>query len=274
MSKKRFNKSGHRGGLRSGIVHRMISLTLCAGLFLTFFAGSWTDIFRSVPEQAGKAYTEDKFEKALELYQEAQTRNPDSDTLAYNLGNTLYKLGRFDEAAGQYGKILEKESPALTPRAVYNMGNTLFQMGRQNQNQEFLKQALEAYKQSVVLDPDDEDPKYNYELTRRLIKEQEQKQQQQNQQDQQDQKKDDKQQQQQQNQQQKEQKEKQENEQQQQKQEQKQQQEEQQAQQQPVKMTKEEAERILDALMQMEKEMQQKEKEKKRAAARSRGPDW
>ena len=256
------------------LVHRMISLALCAGLFLIFFAGSWTDIFRSVPEQAEGAYTEDKYEKALELYQEAQTRNPDSDTLAYNLGNTLYKLGRFDEAAGQYGKILEKESPALTPRAVYNMGNTLFQMGRQAQNQEFLKQALEAYKQSVVLDPDDEDSKYNYELTRRLIKEQQQ--QQQNQQNQEDQKKDDEQQnQQQQNQQQKEQKEKQENKQQDnQQQQQKQQQEEQQAQQQPVKMTKEEAERILDALMQMEKEMQQKEKDKKRAVARSRGPDW
>ena len=257
------------------LVHRIISLVVCAGLFLVFFAGSWTDIFRSVPEQAERAYTEDKYEKALELYQEAQTRNPDSDTLAYNLGNTLYKLGRFDEAAGQYGKILEKDSPALTPRAVYNMGNTLFQMGRQAQNQEFLKQALEAYKQSVVLDPNDEDPKYNYELTRHLIKEQEQQQQQQqNQQKQQDQKKDDKQQSQQ-NQRQKEQKEKQENKQQDnQQQQQKQQQEQQQVQQQPVKMTKEEAERILDALMQMEKEMQQKEKDKKRAAARSRGPDW
>jgi len=252
------------------LVRRIISLAICAGLFLVFFAGSWTDIFRSVPEKAERAYKEDKYEKALELYQEAQTRNPDSDTLAYNLGNTLYKLGRFDEAAGQYGKILEKENPALTPRAVYNMGNTLFQMGRQTQNQKFLKQALEAYKHSIVADPDDEDPKYNYELTKRLIQEQQQKQQQQGQQDQ---KKDDKQQQGQQNQQQQDQEKKQENRKQQQKQQQNQQ-EQHQAQQQPAKMSKEEAERLLDALLRMEKEMQRKEKDKMRAATRSRGPDW
>ncbi len=239
------------------LVHRMVSFAVCAGLFLIFFAGSWTDIFRSGPELAERAYTAEKYEKALELYQEAQTRNPDSDTLAYNLGNTLYKLGRFDEAAGQFGKILEKESPALTPRAVYNTGNTLFQMGRQTQNQEFLKQALEAYKQSIFLDPDDEDPKYNYELTRRLLKEQQQ--QQQNQQNQEDKKKDDRQQQSQQNQEKKKEDE---------------QQKQQQAQQQPAKMTKEEAERILNALMRMEKEMQQKEKDTKRATTRSRGPDW
>jgi len=235
----------------------MVSFAVCAGLFLIFFAGSWTDIFRSGPELAERAYTAEKYEKALELYQEAQTRNPDSDTLAYNLGNTLYKLGRFDEAAGQFGKILEKESPALTPRAVYNTGNTLFQMGRQTQSQEFLKQALEAYKQSIFLDPDDEDPKYNYELTRRLLKEQQQ--QQQNQQNQEDKKKDDRQQQSQQNQERKKEDE---------------QQQQQQAQQQPAKMTKEEAERIRNALMRMEKEMQQKEKDKKRATTRSRGPDW
>ncbi len=240
------------------LVHRMVSFAVCAGLFLIFFAGSWTDIFRSGPELAERAYTAEKYEKALELYQEAQTRNPDSDTLAYNLGNTLYKLGRFDEAAGQFGKILEKESPALTPSTVYNTGNTLFQMGRQTQNQEFLKQALEAYKQSIFLDPDDEDPKYNYELTRRLLKEQQQQQQQQNQQNQEDKKKDDRQQQSQQNQEKKKEDE----------------QQQQQAQQQPAKMTKEEAERILNALMRMEKEMQQKEKDKKRATTRSRGPDW
>lgn len=244
------------------LVRRMVSFAVCAGLFLIFFAGSWTDIFRSGPELAERAYTAEKYEKALELYQEAQTRNPDSDTLAYNLGNTLYKLGRFDEAAGQFGKILEKESPALTPRAVYNTGNTLFQMGRQTQSQEFLKQALEAYKQSIFLDPDDEDPKYNYELTGRLLKEQQQQQQQQqNQQNQEDKKKDDRQQQSPQNQERK-------------KEDEQQQQEQQQAQQQPAKMTKEEAERILNALMRMEKEMQQKEKDKKRATTRSRGPDW
>jgi Ca-activated chloride channel family protein len=236
-------------------------------LFVFFFAGTWTDIFRSVPERAEQAYNKKDYAKALELYQEAQTRNPDSDTLSYNLGNTFYQLGKYEEAAKQYGRILEKESPAVAPPSLYNMGNTLFQMGRQTQNQEFLQKSLKAYKQSIKVRPEDEDAKYNYELVKRFLKEQEKKQQQN--QEQQDKEKKNQEKQKQQKEQQKEEQKKQE----QKPQQQMQQQEQRKEQPQPGQMTKEEAERILDALINMEKEMQQKERERK-VRAQKRGPDW
>ena len=258
-------------------------LLIGSGLLFNGIAGGWTDIFRSQPERAEQAYKAKQYDKALELYQEAQTQNPDSDTLAYNLGNTLFQLGRYDEAARQYNRILEKQTPSLAPRSIYNMGNTLFEMGRKTENQQQLSQALEAYKKSITLDPKDEDPKYNYELTRRLIKEQEQKQQQQQQQqNKQDQ---DKQQQPQQQQNQEKQDQQKKNQEQRKQGKMNQQQQQQQAQPQeqkdkppqppqPNRMSKEEAERILNALMQMEKDMQQKEKDKKTAVQGGRGPDW
>ena len=263
------------------IAFRVKSFAAVLGLFLLFFAGSWTDVFRSLPERAEREYTAKNFNNALELYQEAQTRNPDSDTLAYNLGNTLYKLDRFDDAAKQYGRIIEKKNPAIEPKAIYNMGNTLFQMGRSAQNQQYLQQALDAYKKSIVLSPEDEDSKYNYELTRKLIQDQQQPPQQQPPQDD---GKQDKNQQQQSNQgdQDKDQQQKKEQARQQQKQnsQQNQQQPQEQAQQQeqqqakPGEMTEEEANRLLDALLLMEKQMQQDEKEKKGTPSHSRGPDW
>jgi Ca-activated chloride channel homolog len=256
---------------------KLVRLVFCAALFGLFFAGRWTDMVRSVPEQAEEAYKRKDYQKALEQYQEALIRNPDSDTLAYNLGNTMYQLGRFEEAQKLFGRILENETPSLSADSYYNMGSTLYQMGRRTEDQESYKQSLEAFKHSILSNPEDRDAKYNYELVKRLIKEQQQQQQQQNQdnQDQDDQEKDQEQQQQQQQQQQDKEQQEQNQEKQQQQQQQKQEQAEKQQEQQlrPGQMSKEEAERILEALLQMEKNEQKKENEKQ-VPARRRGPDW
>jgi len=266
--------SGYERVAMQKLFNKKLNPALCVVFFLLFFAGTWKDIFRSVPEQAEQAYKAGKYEKALQLYQEAQTRNPDSDTLAYNLGNTLYKLGRYQEAAAVFAKILEKNNPALAANSVYNMGNTLFEMGKQTQDQQMFRQALEAFKQSIMLDSKDEDAKYNYELVKRLLKEQ-----QKMQQPSQDQKKDKQEQKQQRGNQQNKEKEKKQQQQQKQSKEQQRKQQPQQAQppQAPEtkgRMSKEEARRLLDALLLMEKQAKQKEKEKKAATQRGRGPDW
>ncbi len=268
----------------------LLSLALCVGLFMLFCAAGWRDLFRSLPEEAEQAYRQENYEQALQHYQEAQTRNPDSDTLAYNLGNTLYQLGRYQDAAGQFGKILEKDSTTLSSQSIYNMGNSLFEMGRAGNDQQILNQALEAFKRSIINDPDDEDSKYNYELTRRLIQQQEQ-QQQQKQDDkkqydkkQDDKQQDDKQQQDQNQDQQQDKQQQQDNEKpkeqenkpdkQQQPQQQEQEQQQQQPQPQPGEMSEEEAEKILQALMQMEKDAREAEQKKKAPAVGSKGRDW
>ncbi len=243
-------------------------VALLLAVFLLSFAGSWTDLFRSVPERAEQAYKAKNYQQALEYYQEALTRNPDSDTLAYNLGNTQYQLGQYQEAAGQFGRVLSKQSPTVGPRALYNMGNSLFQMGREQQDQQLLNQSLEAFKKSIRLNPRDEDAKHNYELVKRFIQQQQQQQQQPNQ----DQNKQD-QQQQQQKQDQKQQDQDQQPQQQPRPQDQQQQEGKQPPPPQPGQMTKEEAERILEALMRMEKQMQEQEQDRK-ARAVKRGPDW
>ena len=252
---------------------KILRLMLCAAVFAIFFAGRWSDMVRSLPEQAEQAYEQKDYQKALELYQEAQTHNPDSDTLAYNLGNTMYRLGRYQEAGKLYNRILENKNPVLSADSYYNMGNTLYQMGRATDDQQNYSQAVEAFKQAVRLDPEDRDAKYNYEMVKQLLKEQQQQQQQnQDNQDQQDQeKKQDRQQQKQDDKQQQQDRNRKDQEQQQQQ--QQEQTREQQPRPKPGQMSKEEAERILEALAQMEKNEQEKKKEKKVPANR-RGPDW
>jgi tetratricopeptide (TPR) repeat protein len=53
--------------------------------------------------------------------------------------------------------------------SYYNLGNTVFNAGD-------LQSAVEAYKRSLLISPDDQDAKYNLEYALRMIKQQEQQQ--------------------------------------------------------------------------------------------------
>ncbi len=79
---------------------------------------------------------------------------------SYNLGNALYRQGRFDEAANAYQESLQK-NPRLED-GWYNLGNALFRQDR-------FKDAIRAYQGALSLDPDDSDAKHNLELAKRAL---------------------------------------------------------------------------------------------------------
>jgi Ca-activated chloride channel family protein len=100
----------------------------------------------------------------------------------FNLGDALYRQDRFDEAAQEYGMAAEgAPAPGVGSQALHNLGNSFFQAKK-------YKESVEAFKQALRQNPSDEDTRHNLELARRMLKQQEQEQQKN-----QDQKKDDKQ---------------------------------------------------------------------------------
>jgi tetratricopeptide (TPR) repeat protein len=147
------------------------------------------------------------------------------------------------------------------------MGNALYRSGK-------YPEAIQAYQKCLDLTPDDEDAKYNIEFVRKKMKEMMDKEKQRQQQPQNQQK----QQQQQQNQQQEQKQGQQQTEQQEQQaqsqQEQKKQEEKQQQMQPKEGMTKQDAERILNALKDAEKDLQKKQKRVAQTAGRRGGKDW
>jgi len=201
-------------------------------------------------------------------------------------GNTAWKKGDYDQAAGEFARALEampaekrltfnrgtallsqkKGDEALSalisattdPRrevqapAYYNAGNALFDGQK-------LDEALDAWKRAILTDPSDENAKFNYELAKRKKQQQDQEKKNQKQDQKQDQKND----QQDQNDQQKKDQEQKDEEQKQQQDQQNQQQDQPQPDenQEPPKprpaaqMSKEQAERLLDALKANEKDM-------------------
>lgn len=236
---------------------------------------------RAKVSEGNRAYAEEKFDEANDKYRDAQVDNPESPIIHFNIGDALYQKNNYEEALKSYQSAVQKTNdPKLQAQGYYNLGNTLFRMDK-------WQESIAAYQQALKLNPNDEDAKFNLEYVRRKIKEnaqkqpQDQQQQQQNQQQQQEQQQNQKdgndkkeqqeQEQQEQKQQQGEQKQDQKEQQQQGEEQQEQQQQGQQAK--AGELSKEEAERLLEALQNQEKEAQKKKQAQMRGRVRV-DKDW
>ena len=209
---------------------------------------------RKKVQEANELFKAEKYNEALNLYRDAALDNPLSPGIHYNIGNTLYKQGNYEEALLEYDKVLTAKDADLHFRSYYNMGNTLYRMGK-------LPEAILSYTEALKLNPDDDESKYNLEFVRNKLKEQlrnqeQSQQQQQEQQSQQEQKQEEQKQQQVEEGQQEE-----------------EQQEEQQLQQEEKEMTPEEADRILNALQNDEKDLQKQRKMSSNSNVRVK-KDW
>ncbi len=108
-------------------------------------------------------YEKGNYTEAEVSYLRALEKTPDSYEGAFNLSDALYKQKRYEEAAEISGRLaadsLHGEHAA---QAWFNRGNALFQQRK-------LEEALEAYKNSLRLNPDDMEAKFNYAYTKKLL---------------------------------------------------------------------------------------------------------
>ena len=134
-------------------------------------------------------YENGQYENAADAYYaglEGYAENATGATfygLQNNLGAALNKQGQFHMARGAFAKAMETAPSQMDfARSAYNAGNNEFQAQQ-------LEAALENYKKALLADPTNADAKFNYEFAKRQLEQQQQQQQQQgdNEQDQQDQ---------------------------------------------------------------------------------------
>jgi tetratricopeptide (TPR) repeat protein len=206
---------------------------------------------------------DEEFNEAEIGFRKAEDANNDSYIAKYNTTAALYQQNNMEESGKRFAELMaEAPDDAEQAKLLHNLGNVLL-------NGQKYKEAAETYKKSLRINPEDEDTRYN--LTYALEKLREQQQQQQNQDQQnndqnQDKEKNDQEQENQQNKDQEQEKE----------QEQKQNEDqEQQQQRQKQELNKEEAERLLNAILQKEKEVKEKVDKKKATAAKIKTEkDW
>lgn len=227
--------------------HIILFFLLAAGSS-TFAQKTERDYLRS----GNKLYNDSLFIKAEVDYRKALELNPQSTDAMFNLGNSLLMQQKAKEAMEQYESVskIEKDKGKLA-QIYHNMGVIL-------QSSKQYPQCIEAYKESLRNNPKDNETRYNLALAQKLLKDQQQNQQDQDQNKEQKQgQKDDKQ-----DQNNKEQ------------QDQKDQQQNQQQQQNKDEMSKENAQQLLNAVMQDEKNVQDKVKKQLQIQGKKLDKDW
>ena len=125
-----------------------------------------------------------EFNEAEMAYRRALSKAPEKPEALYNLGNTHFEEQDFDEAKQRYFQTQKfTENKFSKQQAFHNLGNVFM-------IQKDYAKAVEAYKNALRNNPEDEETRYNYALAKELLKK-EQDQQNQDQQDQQDQQNED-----------------------------------------------------------------------------------
>jgi tetratricopeptide (TPR) repeat protein len=120
-------------------------------------------------------YEDGEHEAALGRYETAQQVDSTHSVPHFNAGDALYRLGKFPEGAREFLKSTASPNDSIAAMSYYNLGNSLVRAGD-------MRSAAEAYKRALLIDPDDEDTKYNLELAMKLMEQQQQEQDQQQQQ--------------------------------------------------------------------------------------------
>jgi tetratricopeptide (TPR) repeat protein len=204
---------------------------------LTFLGSLSAQSKRSLNNDGVDLYKEKKFADAEVKFKKSLEKDPQLFQGHFNLGDSYYKQGRYDEAIQSYknsiGLTDDKEKKS---KAFHNIGNALLK-------QQKYEDGIGAYKNALKTNPNDLETKYNLSYALNMLKQNQNKQNQQNKNDKNKDKNKDQQQQQQDKQDKKD---------------QNKDQQKQQQQQPKNQISKEEAQRILEAMKNNEKDMQKK----------------
>lgn len=138
------------------------SLAACLLALSSVAALAQTD--RKEVRAGNRQFKKGNWQNAEIEYSKAQAKDSTSFAAAYNLAGALYREENFDEA----GKSLErmKDVAPMSPNAsdyYYNLGNIAVK-------KKDWKAAVDAYKQSLLLNPDDLDAKENYAYAKQMLK--------------------------------------------------------------------------------------------------------
>lgn len=237
-----------------------IAAFLCGTLMAVAQTATESDHIR----RGNRHYADSLFERAEVEYRKALELNAKSVDAMYNLASALFSQipqagekasDKGQEAMSLYLTAAQLETDKARLAQIYHNLGTLMYMAQQ------YPQSVQAYKESLRNNPHDNETRYNLAKAMHMLKDQQKEQQDQEQEDKQNEQQNQQQEQQQEEQQQEQQREEQQEEQQQEQQSQEQQrQQQQQAQQNEEQISKENAEQMLNALMQDEKDIQERQK--------------
>jgi len=120
--------------------------------------------------EGNKNYESKKYNDAEKEYKKALQESKNDYISTFNLGNTYYQQGKYEEAANQFQSLthqpVTKDSMA---RVYHNLGNSLLK-------QKKFEESISAYKNGLKNNPEDEQTRYNLSYAQKMLRQQQQQQ--------------------------------------------------------------------------------------------------
>lgn len=119
--------------------------------------------------EGNEYYRQQQYDEAAAAYQRALGNNGLESVVGnFNLGAAWYKQKKLDDAIGQFTDIAESSTDkALKAKAYHNLGNALLESQK-------LEESIEAYKKALLNNPKDDETRYNLAYAQEKLKEQQQ----------------------------------------------------------------------------------------------------
>ena len=189
-------RHGDAGTRRRGDGNRLVPLRVAASVFVAVslllpVPGQAASPYQAV-QQGNAFYQNGKYAEAAEQYGSASQMLPGAAEIHFNQGDAAYKQQDYGKAREHYTQALQTTDRTLEGKVKYNLGNVEYQQALQNLQQPqaampHLRSAITYYRDSLDVDPQQQEARYNLELSHLLLHKLQQEQQQQNPQQQQEQ---------------------------------------------------------------------------------------
>jgi len=130
-------------------------------LVVGIFAGG------GVLQKAQQAYEAQDYPSSVEAYFDALSTYPEmGGTIRYNLAQSFLAMDSIRDAVRQFRLTMEGNDQVAGSLAANQLGIMLSDQGKEYD-------ALDLFRRALILDPENEKARYNYEITSRFLKEQE-----------------------------------------------------------------------------------------------------
>lgn len=146
------------------MTHRIVHVGLFSLLTISLLAQEE----RGFTREGNKYFDKQKYADAEASYKKAIEKKSNFPEAVFNLGDALYKQGRFEDASKQFEMAVKLlTDTARKAQAYHNMGNAAME------KKEY-KDAVKAYKEALKLNPNDKDTKYNLAFANAKLKDKQQ----------------------------------------------------------------------------------------------------
>ena len=105
--------------------------------------------------EGNELFINEKFDAALNKYQDAQLEDPNSSIIQFNIGDALYKKNDHEKSLQAFQSALKSDDPIFQSQVYYNIGNSLFVRGH-------YKKAIQCWLRTAELEPGH--PQINYRI--------------------------------------------------------------------------------------------------------------